>query len=451
MANSGTFGRMILLGASLFIPATPVLGQEDAPTARSFETIRVEGNERFRDGDILSTSGLETGTPLGQEDLLAAVEALEYTGEFEEVVITSERQTLIITVEETPEYTGGLTFGLGYNSDFGVFGAAGLALDNAFGGDIELRGNLLVAEEVQTIRGQIRSENFWAEGIKGGLRLGFENYEYDNTTYDYTLAEIEPYVVFSLAEKAALELRYTLASRDISNVSPLASPIIQAEAGQQTSSGIGFSIATSSDMLGSEAGFLDAWSVRLDQDFTGLGGDTDLSSSKLSLFARKRLTPSGFALRTRLEMGAVQGLGSDDPRASERFSLGGAALRGFEHGTIAPRDVCVGCGVGGTDLVTILGGDYYAVLRTDLLVPIFREQPQIETFFFYDVGSVWNVDTPTAPAGTLDDSRHFRSSGGVGASFDTQIGKFEAYVALTTDREVYDEKQEFGLTFRTDF
>ncbi|MEM9582347.1 MAG: BamA/TamA family outer membrane protein [Pseudomonadota bacterium] len=435
------------------IQPVTVLAQQSAtpPAPRLFETIDVVGNDRFRDGDVIATSGLEPGTVMGQEDLLAAVEALEYTGEFEDVVISSSGSRLIITVEETPEYSGGLTFGLGYDSDIGVFGAAGLALDNAFGGSTELRGNLVVAQEAQTLRFQIRSPNFWSEGVRGGVRLAYENYEYDNTLYEYSVVRIEPYVVFDLNQSAALELRYTLASKDISDVDPNASPIIAAEAGRQTSSGVGFSLATSSSLLGGNSGFFDNWSIRFDQDFTGLGGDTDLSVSKLALSAQKNLGTGGAAIRTRLEFGAVKGLSNDKPRASERFTLGGSALRGFARGTVSPRDICTGCAAGGGDRVTELGGDYYAVMRTDLLIPVFKERENIETFAFVDVGTVWGVDTATAPAGTLDRGRNIRSSAGIGVSLDTELGKFEAYLALAENERRYDELQPFGLTFRSDF
>lgn len=421
------------------------------PQPRVFSQIDVRGNERFRDQDVIVSSGLQTGVLLGQEDLVAAVEALEYTGEFEDIVITSEDDTLIITVDEAPTYTGGLTFGLGYDTNNGVFGVAGLSIDDAFGTAAQLRGNLFFADEVQTLRFQIRSEDFWSEGTRGGVRASYGNYEYDNTTFQFETAKVEPYVVFDAWDRGAFELRYTFARSDIKNVDAAASPIIQGESGALNNSGVGFSFATGSSFFDAERPPLDGWSLRFDQDFTGLGGDTELSFSRLSLAARKQLSANGFAIRTRIEMGAVVGLGSDAPRASERVSLGGARLRGFERGTIAPRDVCLGCGAGGADQTTLLGGNYYAVARTDVLIPIFPSRPEFETFAFFDIGSAWNVDTTTAPSGTLDDGKDWRRAFGIGASFDTQLGKFEAYYALDSDGNTFDEVQEFGLTFRTQF
>lgn len=440
-----------ILATAFFSSGSLAQTEPNAPASRVFETISVVGNERFRDEDILVTSGLETGQLLDRSDLVSAVEALEFTGEFKDVEISSDGPALTIRVQEAPEYSGGLTFGAGYDSDIGGFAAVGLSLENAFGKDTELSGNLLISEEMQTLSAQIRANKFWFGDYKGGIRVSYERYELDNTSYDFEAARIEPYVVFDLNEKALVELRYTLASKDISNVEATASPILQSESGQKVSSGFGFSLATGSSLFEKEGAGLDAWSIRFDQDFTGLGGDTDLSHSKLSVFARKNLSNKGFALRSRLEMGAVKGLGADSTRVSERFTLGGSSLRGFASGTIAPRDSCIGCAADGGDINTILGGDYYAVMRTDLLIPIFTERPEIETFLFFDVGSVWGLDTSVLPDGTLLNDRSFSRSTGIGASFDTKLGKFESYLALDADGGSLVEEQSFGLTFRSEF
>ncbi|MEO0922412.1 MAG: BamA/TamA family outer membrane protein, partial [Pseudomonadota bacterium] len=440
---------MILLAA--FIGTGNPSSAQEVPAPRVFTKIEVEGNSRFRDQDVIATSGLQTGDAIGEPELIAAVEALEFTGEFEDIVISSNGQTLIITVEETPAFTGGLTFGLGFDTDDGIFGSVGLSIDNAFDRGLAIRSNLIVAEETQTFRTLFSSENFWGDGRRGGVRFDLENYDFENTAYDFFAGSIEPFITFDIAQNALLELRYTLSVREIYNVNPLASPIIQAENGQDISSGVGFSLLFGSQVDPNGLATASAWRLRFDQDFTGLGGDTAYSESKLILNARQRLTQSGFAIRTTVELGAVTALGGDDPRASERFTLGGSRLRGFERATISPRDVCLGCGPGGSDLITILGGNYFAVARTDLLVPIFQRQPQIETFAFFDIGSAWNVDSDVAPAGILEDSADFRSSYGIGASFSTGIGKFEAYYAIGTDGEPFDEDQEFGLSFRASF
>lgn len=416
-----------------------------------FTDIDVQGNRRFSDADVLATSGLRPGIKLGQIDLERAYEALQFTGEFDSVELRSSGDRLIILVDETPQYSGGLTFGLGYDTDTGFFGAVGLLVRDAFGPESAISGNLLIAEEVQTLSFEASSPSFWGESNRGGVRLSFGNYEYDDVTYRYQYSRVEPYLQYNIGETSLVELRYTLEQRRVFDVEPSASPIVLAEAGRDVSSGIGFTFATGSSRGTAKPIASGSWFLRFDQDFTGLGGDTELSISELSFGGRRPLGGSGFALRTRFDLGAVVGHGSDDPRVSERFTLGGSRLRGFDRGGISPRDVCAGCGAGGTDVVTDLGGNYYAVARTDLLVPIFANRPEIETFVFFDVGSVWNVDTTTAPSGILDDGKSWRNSAGIGTSFDTQLGRFEAYLALHTDGKSRDDIQEFGLTFRSEF
>ncbi|MBM7069427.1 BamA/TamA family outer membrane protein [Actibacterium sp. 188UL27-1] len=422
------------------------------PQPRTFADIDVRGNQRFRDGDVIATSGLRTGRPIGEPEIIDAVEALDFTGEFREVRIFSQGTTLVIEVDETPAYSGGLTFALGYDSDAGVVGIVGLNLDDPFGPGTVIGGDLNVAEEAQTLSLAYTSDNFWRDGLSGGVRLNVENFNYDNDAFDYRIAKISPYMNLALGPRAGAELRYTFAVDEISDVDGAASAILQDEAGNRTSSGVGFSVITGSEPLtDATVAPRAAWSLRFDQDFTGLGGDTEISRSMLSFYGRAPITDNGWAVRTRVELGRVAGTGDDAPTATDRFFLGGAALRGFERGTISPRDVCVGCAADGGDVITNLGGNQYAVARTDLLVPLFPSRPGLETFVFGDVGSVWSVESGVAPSGVLEDHQDWRSSYGVGAAFRTPLGIFESYYAVDTNGERFDETQKWGLTFRAEF
>ncbi|WP_299288813.1 BamA/TamA family outer membrane protein [uncultured Tateyamaria sp.] len=431
------------------IGAVPVVS---APEARVFTTFDVRGNDRFRDEDVIATSGLRPGVPVGEPEIIAAVEALDFTGEFKDVRIFSRGDTLVILVDEAPGYSGGLTFALGHDSDDGFVGQVGLSLKDPFGPGTAIDSNLSVADEVQKFRFTVRGDQFWGGDRSGGVRFGIENFAYDNTSFDYAAADITAYLNLALAPRTGAELRYTLATDEISSVDPSASNILQEEDGNRVSSGVGFSLIHASEPSEAAAQLAEAaWSVRFDQDFTGLGGNTDLSYTKVSFYGRVPLTSNGFALRTRVELGHVTALSGDDPTAADRFFLGGANLRGFERATISPRDICEGCGSNGGDTFTNLGGNTFAVARTDLLVPLFPKQPGLETFLFGDIGSAWSVDTPFAASGQLEDDRKLRSSYGIGVAFRTPLGIFESYYAVNASGEDNDEEQAWGLTFRAEF
>ena len=57
---------------------------------------------------------------------------------------------LTIVVDEEPEFSGALTFGLGYDTDTGAFGTVGVELADIWGGS-DLEAGLTLSEEV--IRG----------------------------------------------------------------------------------------------------------------------------------------------------------------------------------------------------------------------------------------------------------------------------------------------------------
>lgn len=422
-----------------------------APEPREFSEIVVIGNERFRDGDILATAGLQIGEPLGETDLRAAAEALELTGEFTDVRLSSDGSVLTVSVKEQPEYTGGLSFGLGYDSDTGILGVVGFSLNDVHGPGTEYRGSAYLSQEAQTFSLGYRAPSFWGAERSGGIRFGYENYDYDGDAFAYNIASISPYYNFQLSENVGAEARYTLSFDEIDSVSTSASAILQSEAGSRTSSGVGLSLITGSTLTGNPGVGGSEWSLRFDQDFTGLGGTTNLSVTQVQFFGKLPVGQSGFAIRTRVELGTVNSIGGDDPVATDRFFLGGSALRGFERGTVSPRDVCFGCGAGGTDEITNLGGNHFAVARTDLLIPLVPSVPSLETFVFGDIGTSWGVQTSASPSGTVFEDNDIRSSVGIGLALDTQLGIFESYLALATSGERFDEEQKFGVTFRSEF
>ena len=174
------------------IAASVIGGAAGADVPRAFSQIIVNGNARFSDQDVLATANLRPGEIYYADDLRAAIEALEFTGEFDFIRIRSEGPRLIVTVDETPSYEGLLTFGLGYDSDTGVFGGAVLSLENALGLGADVLGEIIVAQEVQTARLRVFDNDALSETTGVGVRLFYGAYEYDNTLFDYERMSIAP-------------------------------------------------------------------------------------------------------------------------------------------------------------------------------------------------------------------------------------------------------------------
>ena len=230
----------ILGGATLvaiLIATTAISQNQLEPGERVFSTINVTGNERFRDGDVLATSGLRTGEPYTEADIVSAVEALEFTGEFRNVRIFSSGPALTISVEEEPDYSGDLTFGIGADSDIGIFGSVGLSLDNVLGGKT-FASDLTFSKEALIASAALTGETFWPGERGGGVRLEYADFDYDNTLFDFQTASLQPFVTFGKGnDNFAGKFRLTGLWNDITSVDADASAIIQAEEGSRFVSG----------------------------------------------------------------------------------------------------------------------------------------------------------------------------------------------------------------------
>ncbi|MEM6465435.1 MAG: BamA/TamA family outer membrane protein [Pseudomonadota bacterium] len=435
--------QAVVLGIAL-LSANAVSAQSDA--TRTFDEIKVLGNSRFTDQQIIETSGLLTGQPLDRSDLLAAVESLEFTGEFENIQIFEAGNSLVIEVIEEPQASGALTGTLGADSDVGLIGSIGLRLNDTPVEGGSVTGRISLAEEFQRARIGVDLPTF-AFGRPGGADLFFANEDFDENRFSYRTFGVEPYLV--LQESAQSETRASLFaySSDMFDVDGDASPILQAEEGQEDYVGLSLIHGRES---GSERGL--STRLTLSQEVAFGSEDRSFATTSLSFSAKVPLGQSGLTLASTVTGAGVFALSGDGARAVDRFTLGGLSLRGFERGTIGPRDVCDACDPGGTEVSERLGGEFFAVARTELQAPIAPERfGQLKGFVFADMGSAWGLDTDTAPLGSLENGFDLRISGGVGLRWETEIATVEVYYGEPIEKLDTDEEQQFGFAIRTPF
>ncbi|MGR3485122.1 MAG: BamA/TamA family outer membrane protein [Paracoccaceae bacterium] len=421
------------LAVAAALMAAPAAAQ-DAPSA-TFDAIVVEGNARHGDRDVLATAGIAPGMPLTRADLEQAVEALDFTGEFREVGIAPRGDTLVITVEERAGFSGGLTFGLGYDSDAGPVLSAVASLRDAVGpgNDLDLRADL--GRDRRALRAQALRRPLGEGGVTYGLRLSYDDVDDDDDPFAYERLSAGPFVLIPLGPRAEVELRAAYVRDDLTDVDSGASSILRAEAGEREGGEIGASVR----LRGASDAAL-RWSAEIGGDAAGLGAARfDRTFARLE--GEMPVGATGFALRGSLDLGAVSGAGA---RATDRFALGGTGLRGFAPGGVTLRDATP---AGSTDL----GAERYAAIRTDLVLPVFADRDGLDAFVFADAGRVWDLASAGQADGTVRVDPDWSTSAGIGVSLDAQIGRFEAYYALTDDAQPGDETQALGLAFRVDF
>lgn len=408
---------------------------------RVFRSIEVTGNERFRDGDVLATAGLSTGVPYSENDIVAAVEALEFTGEFRSVRIFSRGDVLTISVVEEPQFSGALTFGAGYSTDVGAFGTIDLKLTDILNGK-DLSANLTISKEVQSAGADLSGDTFWPGDRAGGVRADFANFDYDDALFEFQAASLSPYARFGNVENGfGGEVRLTGRWTDISSVDPLASPIIRAEAGERFIAGPGVSLQWKDTVE-------KRWAAGLNLDV--YGGDSEIIDASLAFVVRLPVT-GATSWRTSGRIGTVTGFGGGTTTVADRKSLGGSSMRGFARGGLTPVDFCAGCGAGGDDVISDLGGERYAVLQNDLVFDAFSESLPFTPSLYFDIGSAWDVASTAGPAGVLFDDQVWRTSYGIALTAETPLGDFSASYAIETDAEDFDDTERFGLSFVSKF
>ena len=130
-------------------------------------------------------------------------------------------------------------------------------------------------------------------------------------------------------------------------------------------------------------------------------------------------------------------LTGDDIKLSERLSIPGSKLRGFESGKVGPKD--------GGDFI---GGNYLAALNFQSTLPkIFEDNQNIDILFFVDAANLWGVDYDSS----LKDSSKLRSSLGIAVDWFTPIGPLNFSLTETLSKLDTDVTESFRFNIGTSF
>jgi outer membrane protein insertion porin family len=128
---------------------------------------------------------------------------------------------------------------------------------------------------------------------------------------------------------------------------------------------------------------------------------------------------------------------NDDIKLSERNFLPGSKLRGFEAGSVGPKD--------GNDYI---GGNYASSVNLSTTLPqILQENQNVDFLIFLDAGNVWGVDYDSS----LSDSNKIRSAAGLGVDWLTPIGPLNFTLAKPITKSSTDATETFRFNLGTSF
>lgn len=410
------------------------------------ERIDIEGNQTTLDRVVRRQFDAVEGDPFNPREIRNAAERIRALGFFSSTDVqtlegsASDQVIVDVNVEEQP--TGNLSFGGSFSNDTGFALAVGFSERNFLG-----RGQSLsvdIQTGTQDRRGilSFREPAFLGRNLTFGIDLNYATTDYDNATYDTTVASIRPSLSFPVGENSRLQVFYEVSSEDIVNISADASPIIQNEAGKLIRSSVGY--AYTLDLL--RGGLNPNRGVRLtfNQELAGLGGDVEYIRSTATALAQRDILNEEVTLRGILEGGMIASLGGGTTRVTDRFFLSSRQLRGFESRGVGPRDT-------GAAELDVLGGNAYVALRLEADFPVgLPEEYGISGGVFFDAGSLWSLDN-TAGVVPVDDGFELRTSVGVSVFWDTPIGPLRLNFSKPLKKNPLDDENTFDITIQTQF
>ena len=187
---------------------------------------------------------------------------------------------------------------------------------------------------------------------------------------------------------------------------------------------------------------------KLDQNFQPSDGHITKFSQTLPIYSddlsiENRFTAAKYhsineslILSSKLYLKAVNSI-DDDVRVSKRVYIPGSRLRGFESGSIGPKD--------GTQYI---GGNYATSLNFATTLPMLLPSIQSTDFkLFFDVANVWGIDY----SDTIDESNKIRSAAGIAVDWFTPIGPLNFSLSQPITKASSDKTETFRFNLGTTF
>ena len=441
-----------------FLRITPRISRNDASLSldvnyviergpRIFvERIDIEGNTATLDRVIRRQFRIVEGDPFNPSEIRSSARRIRALGFFSNADVTSregsnpEQVVVDVKVEEAP--TGSLSFGASYSTAAGAGGLVEYSERNFLGRGQALSLKLTAGTGNQTYSFDFTEPAFLYNDLSLSILTSYAETQRQFSQYNTSALKIRPQLSFPLSEQTRLGVRYQYAESKLSNASLSTGAVIGEELalGNISESGLGYTLSFDSRRTGldPDAGIL----ARIEQDFSGLGGDTTSLKTTGLISGEMKVLGEEVTLIGTIE-GGMLSYSKGQSRVVDRFQLGSGIMRGFEPGGIGPREYDSVNGVNDA-----LGGDKFAAVRLEALFPIgLPEEYGITGGVFYDVGNLWGLEYDSADI--QYEKGAWRQAAGVSIIWITPVGPFRFNFSRAIAKELLDTANDFELTLAT--
>ena len=401
----------------------------------NIEKINIVGNNVTNEDVIRGELLLDEGDPFSQLGLDKSIAKIKSRNIFNSVKSkvengsTESLKIIEIEVEEKP--TGEISAGAGVGTNGGTF-AINVSENNWLGQGKKLNFEIEVDEE--SLSGQINYSNPNYDFLGNSINYFLESTSNDKPNQGYENTTISSGIRTTFEQYKNLFATLGLAATfDDLRTQTNASSTLKKQAGEY------------SELTGTYGFKYD----KRNRSFMPTDGSIVGFEQSLPIYADKRSVSNSLSFSNyhsvtddiigvgKLFVTAINGIGDDEVRLSNRKYLSTNKLRGFEKGKVGPVD--------GTDHV---GGNYAAAVSLEANLPnLLPESSRTEVGLFVDFGNVWGVDYDD----TLDESNKIRSSAGLAASWLSPIGPLTFVLSNNLSKASTDKTQSFSFNLGTTF
>lgn len=452
-----------------------------------FNRVLVAGNTKTRDKVVRRELLANEQELFAGSKITQSRNALQRTGYFEDVQITTKKtgepDTVDLQVEVKEGPTGTFQVGAGYSSGDGFLFNANVSEKNLMGKGQGVSGNFSIGSSRQDFLVNVNDPYFndskMALGIDGfSTKREFTDFDERklgfgvNTSYPLKDFRV-PYFgrprpernigSDELASAAAPSMwdymrggvSYAFTRESIQGISATAPDLIQSERGTSLTSSVtpGISYDSRDHFFAPTEGTKSAFSVKM----AGLGGDSRFIKSDVSgrwhyPLLKDPKWGGSYVLALGGSAGYGLGLaersnGKNDLPLFERYFLGGInSIRGFSERSLGPRapsNCTVPAGSPpGTDPVCtstdVIGGDKSVVMNAEVLFPIMEEYG-IRGVAFFDMGNAFG-DSQSFSFGDL------RRSVGAGVRWMSPFGPLRVELGFPMNKQSHDDTSVLGFS-----
>jgi outer membrane protein insertion porin family len=410
--------------------------------------VNIEGNTRTRDEVIRREMRQIESSWFDSARLKLSKERIDRLGYFTNTEVTTtpvpgtnDEVDVDVKVEEKP--TGAITLGAGYDSSDKVVLSAGVSQENVFGSGTTLAVNVNTAQTYRTLAVTQTDPYFTIDGIKRITDVYYKTtyplYNFNDTSFRITSvgADLKFGIPFSESDVVYFGVGFEQDRFNTDSSTPQSYLNYVADFGRVVNN-YPVTAAWSHDARDSALIPSKGYFLQTNAELGTPLGNTEYYKSDVQ--AQYYYTPArGFILGLNFQAGYGHGINGQAYPIFKNYYAGGiGSVRGYESGSLGPRDATTNDPIGGSKMVV-------GNIEMTFPLPGTGYDRTLRVFTFVDGGNVWGNEGNSVGANGL------RYSYGAGLEWISPIGPLKLDVGFPIVRHSGDQYQTFQFQIGTSF